>query len=352
MATRSHSPPMRIIPRATTRRAAEVTLMNSRRLRDRYRHFLIALPLVFACSDIDLAAADDETSLSASTDELPLPDLASEKIDGGAGLELTVYEGGNKSGPPVVFIHGFTGSYLSWEPQLSGSLPAQFHVVAYDLRGHGASDKPLDAASYTEGSLWADDLAAVIRAKHLDRPVLVGWSYGGYVISDYLRKYGDGTIGGLVFVGAVTKNGTTEAAGFLTDEALAVFGDVFSADVQKSIDGTRTLTRMFASPLRGTLWERAYGSAMMVPPVVRAAMFNRVLDNDDVLAHIRVPTLVIHGADDRVVRVSAANHIAATVPGAKLLVYDHVGHAVQLDAPQRFERDLAAFVRATRRNQR
>ena len=325
--------------------------MNSRRLLDRYRHFLIAAPLAFACSGVDLAASDDEASLSASTDELPLPDLTSTKIAGGAGLGLTVYEGGNKSGPPVVFIHGFTGSYLSWQPQLSGPMAAQFRVVAYDLRGHGASDKPLDPASYTEGSLWADDLAAVIRDKHLDRPVLVGWSYGGYVISDYLRKYGDGEIGGLVFVGAVTKNGTAEAAGFLTDEALAVFGDVFSADVQKSIDGTRALTRMFANPLRGTLWERSYGSAMMVPPAVRAAMFNRVLDNDDVLARIRVPTLVIHGADDRIVRVSAANHIAATVPGAKLLVYDHVGHAVQLDAAQRFDRDLAEFVRATRRNQ-
>src|SRR5262245_60868475 len=124
---------MRIIPRASTRsRAAEVTIMTNRRLRDRYRHILIALPLAVACSNIDLAAADDETSLSASTNEFPLPDLTSTKIDGGAGLGLTVYEGGNKSGPPVVFIHGFTGSYLSWEPQLSGSLAAQFRVVAYD----------------------------------------------------------------------------------------------------------------------------------------------------------------------------------------------------------------------------
>ena len=56
----------------------------------------------------------------------------------------------------------------------------------------------------------------------------------------------------------------------------------------------------------------------MVPPAVRAAMFSRVLDNDDVLARIKVPTLVIHGDADRIVRVSAANHTAATVPDAKL----------------------------------
>ena len=90
----------------------------------------------------------------------------------------------------------------------------------------------------------------------------------------------------------------------------------------------------------------------MVPPAVRAAMFNRLLDNDDVLTRILVPTLVMHGDADWIVRLGAATHTAATVPGAKLLVYDGVGHAVQFDAPQRFGRDLSEFVRATRRNQR
>ena len=55
---------------------------------------------------------------------------------------------------------------------------------------------------------------------------------------------------------------------------------------------------------------------------------------------------------DRIVRLSAATHTVTTVPRAKLLVYDGVGHAVQFDAPQRFGRDLSEFVRATRRNRR
>ena len=331
--------------------------MNSRRSRDRHPHFLIVLLLSVACRDgelVDTAAEEARSVSTASTalnaaDPAP-PAVTSTTIAGGGGLRLTVYEGGNATAPSIVFIHGFTGSYLSWEPQLSGPLATDFRLVAYDFRGHGASEKPLEAAKYTDGTLWADDLNAVIQAKHLDRPVLVGWSYGGLVISDYLRRYGEGAIGGVVFLGAITKNGTAEAAGYLTDDVLALFGDVLSADVQKSIDGTRALTRMFANPLRGIPWERSYGSAMMVPPAVRAAMFDRVIDNDDVLAGIRMPTLVIHGAADRIVRVSSATHIAATVPGAKLLVYDGVGHAVQLDAPQRLDRDLAEFVRAMRRS--
>jgi pimeloyl-ACP methyl ester carboxylesterase len=277
--------------------------------------------------------------------------VTTQTIVGGGGLHLTVYEDGNAGGPPIVFIHGFTGSYLSWQPQLTDALATEFRLVPYDLRGHGASDKPLDPASYTDGALWAEDLNAVIQSKHLDHPVLVGWSYGGLIISDYVRRYGDAALGGIVFVGAITKNGTPEATGYLTEEVLAVFGDLFSTDLQKNIDATRTVTRMFANPLHGALWERSYGTAMMVPPAVRAAMFSRVLDNDDVLRAVRVPTLVVQGGADRIVRVSSATHIASTVPGAKLLVYDGVGHGVQLDAPQRFDRDLASFVRATRHRQ-
>lgn len=327
--------------------------MNSRRPSNRFRHFPIALLLVLACRNgalVDTATAG-EASASLVTDSR-LPSLTSETIIGGGGLHLTVYETGNAAGPSIVFIHGFTANYLTWVHQLSGSLANEFRLVAYDLRGHGASEKPLDPANYTDGTLWADDLNALIQAKHLTRPILVGWSYGGYIISDYIRKYGDRAIGGIVFLAAVTKQGTPEATGYLTSDVLAVLGDVLSPDVQKSIDGTRALTRLFANPLEGVEWERAYGSAMMVPPAIRLAMFSRVLDNDDVLSHIQVPTLVIQGAADRVVRVSAATHIAATVPEAKLLTYDGVGHAVQLDAPQRFERDLAEFVRRTRRGQR
>jgi pimeloyl-ACP methyl ester carboxylesterase len=327
--------------------------MNSRRSWNRYRPVLIVLLLALACQDNGLVGAAAARQTPASTvDKVPLSALTATSIAGGGGLRLTVYEGGRAAGSPIVFIHGFTGSYLSWERQLFGPLAEEFRLVAYDLRGHGASDKPLDPSKYTDGTLWADDLNAVIRAKQLDRPVLVGWSYGGFVISDYVRRYGDEAIGGVVFVGAITKNGTAEAAGYLTDEVLALFGDVLSTDVLKSIDGTSTLTGMFGDRLRGRLRERAYGTAMMVPPAVRTAMFNRLLDNDDVLTRILAPTLVLHGDADRIVRVSAATHTAATVPGAKLLVYEGVGHAVQVDAPRRFGRDLSEFVRATRRNRR
>jgi pimeloyl-ACP methyl ester carboxylesterase len=77
-------------------------------------------------------------------------------------------------------------------------------------------------------------------------------------------------------------------------------------------------------------------------------MFSRLLDNDDVLASIRVPTLVVHGGNDRIVKLSAAQHTAKMVPRATLRVYPGVGHAPHLEIATRFNRDLAEFVRSIR----
>jgi pimeloyl-ACP methyl ester carboxylesterase len=275
---------------------------------------------------------------------------APERIPGSGGVRIAVYEAGNPAGRPIVLIHGFLGTHLTWSSQLSGPLADEFRLVAYDLRGHGASDKPLDPESYTSSAAWADDLAAVIRAKALDRPVLVGWSYGGYVIADYLRAHGSAGLGGVVFVAAVTQAGTAEAQAVIDGDALALFGGMFSEDVMTAVSATRAfLLLLSARPFVADARETLLAGAMMVPPQVRLAMFSRQLDNDDVLAQLDRPALVVHGRLDGVVLQAAAEHLVATVPGAKLLLYDGVGHAVAFEDPARFNHDLAEFVRAVRR---
>jgi non-heme chloroperoxidase len=265
-------------------------------------------------------------------------------VSGGGGVELAVWEAGTPGRPAIVLIHAFSQNSQTWQPQLESALASEFHLVAYDLRGHGDSGKPLDAAEYTDGGRWADDLAAVIRSRNLHRPVVVGWSYGGYVITDYVRRHGDDALGGIVIVGSNTKNGTEDALPHFGEAILALFGDLLSPETAPRLVATRALVDLFMEP-GSDGWFTAYGSAMMVAPEVRQAMFGRALDNDDVLARIRVPTLVVHGADDRIVQKSAAQHTARVVPGARLLLYDGAGHAPHYEAADRFNADLAAFVR-------
>lgn len=271
-------------------------------------------------------------------------------VTGGGGVKLAVYEAGNPDGPAILFVHGFTASHLSWGPQFAGPLSKDFRLVAFDLRGHGASDKPLEATQYTDSKLWAQDVDAVIRAKKLTRPVIVGWSYGGYVIADYVRAHGDANLGGLVFVGAVTKSGSEDAQKMIAEPMGPIFANMLSPEVLAQIQGTQALLRAATvKPLERDAFEIMLGNSMLTPQPVRVAMSMRTLDNDDVLGKISVPTLVIHGRQDAIVHVASSEHIAKTVPGATLQIWDTVGHAPPLEDSERFNRELAEFVRSARK---
>ncbi len=121
------------------------------------------------------------------------------------GLTISAQEWGNPSGPEILFIHGFSQSYLSWMRQVDSALAGEFRIVTYDLRGHGNSDKPLDPARYRDSKAWGDEVQAVMDAAGLKRPVLVGWSYAGRVISDYVTTHGAGKLAGINFVDASIK---------------------------------------------------------------------------------------------------------------------------------------------------
>src|ERR1700743_2719192 len=94
-------------------------------------------------------------------------------VTGGGGVALHVRECGHPDGAPIVFTDGCSQCDRCWDRQLEGHLAASFRLVAFDIRGHGMSDKPSDPASYSDGQLWADDLAAVINGAGLERSVVV-----------------------------------------------------------------------------------------------------------------------------------------------------------------------------------
>src|SRR5215475_11397541 len=116
------------------------------------------------------------------------------------GVGVSVGEWGNPAGPEILLIHGQAQSHLSFNRQIESDLAREFRLVAYDLRGHGLSDKPNDAPAYQDGRRWADEVQAVITAKQLRKPVVVGWSLGGRVLRQYLIHYGDAALSGINFL--------------------------------------------------------------------------------------------------------------------------------------------------------
>lgn len=263
-------------------------------------------------------------------------------ITGGGGTRLYAVEGGNPEGWPILFIHGFSQCALTWRRQMQSELETEFRLVAMDLRGHGLSEKPVGA--YADGKLWADDVQGVIRSLDLERPVVVGWSYGGFIICDYLRYYGDHDLGGVNFVGAASSISPETAPEVLGDDFLALLPGLFADDATESVRALIEFTR--ACVHRELPREEEYmtiGYNALVTPAVRREMLSRTLDNADVLAQARRPFLITEGTRDRIVRTAVAEAHARMIPGATLSMYDDAGHAVFLDESERFNRELASF---------
>jgi len=93
-------------------------------------------------------------------------------------------------GIPLLFVPGLSVTSAWWRKQFTSALLRDHFMVSFDLRGHGASDKPAQASAYQQSVLWAQDIQAVMDAWEIDRVVLVGWSYGGHAVCDYQRHYG------------------------------------------------------------------------------------------------------------------------------------------------------------------
>jgi non-heme chloroperoxidase len=262
------------------------------------------------------------------------------------GVNVAVQQWGNGEGPGLLLIHGFSQSHLSWTNQVSSDLAKAFHLVTYDLRGHGQSDKPVEPAFYTESHRWADEVQAVMEAAGLSRPVLVGWSYGGRIVSDYLMRYGDDGIAGVEYVSANTNRDLNAGS-----PALKVMVGMASHDFATNLTSTREFLRLcFARPPSQDEFEAMVGFNMLTPAQVRRYMGSRPTPYEATLQRLRIPVLVTHGEEDQVVLSAVGRYTLAKVPGAKGSFYPNIGHSPFWEDPQRFNAELAEFVMSANRS--
>jgi non-heme chloroperoxidase len=208
------------------------------------------------------------------------------------------------------------------------------------------SEAPLEPEHYADDALWADDVAAIIDALRLDRPVLVGWSYGAFVICDYVRRHGQDKIAAIEFVEGVTKLGPAAFGTLIGPGFVDNFADLTADDLPTNIRGARNFLRACeAKPLAAEEFETALGWQMAVPARIRANLAAREIDDDDVLRTLMVPLLMTQGLADRVVLPAMAEHILTVCPAAEASWYEGVGHLPHLQEPERFNRELAALAR-------
>jgi len=267
-------------------------------------------------------------------------------VTGFGGVNLHVREWGRPEAPAILFVHGWSQHHLAFRRQFESTLADDFHLVAFDLRGHGMSGKPMDVASYAGTEMWAGDVAAVIEQCGLQRPLLVAWSYGGYVTSDYLERHGDANVAGVNYVGWSVVVGEPEphfvGRGFHDFHAGSV-----SEDMVEEIAAMRGFVHAcLGSKIPDEDLETILAFNCMTPRFTRYALTQKPhRDYAPLLGRLKVPVLISHGTAETVALPIAAEYASQACPTATVSWYEGAGHAPFVEDSERFNRELANFAR-------
>jgi non-heme chloroperoxidase len=253
------------------------------------------------------------------------------------------------AGKPVVLIHGWPLSGRSWEKQVPVLLEAGYRVITYDRRGFGDSSKPSVGYDY---DTFAEDLHSLMSELDLREATLVGFSMGGGEVARYIGTHGTERVSKAVFMAAVppfllkTPDNPTgvDAAVFEgIKQAIAAdrpaFLSKFLADFY-SVDALRG-TRISDEVVRLS-WNIAAGAS---PKGTLDCVSAWVTDFRNDLQRVDVPTLVVHGDDDRILPLAATGtptHEA--VKGSRLVVVKGGPHGLNWTHAEEVNDELLKFV--------
>jgi pimeloyl-ACP methyl ester carboxylesterase len=256
-----------------------------------------------------------------------------------AGTHRITYDRAG-DGPPVVLLHGYVGDHRTWSRQLAG-LADEFTLVAWDAPGYGGSSDPTETIGL-DG--FADCLAAFVEALGLERPHVVGLSFGGGLALELYHRH-PGLPRSLVladaYAGWAGSLPPAEVEHRLT-QALRL------AELQPQELLDALLPTLF-SPAAAPERVREFAAAMtdFHPAGLRAsARAFAAADLRAVLPRVAVPTLLLYGELDARAPLTVARDLHAGIPGSRLAVLPGAGHISNVEAAEDFNAELRAFLRA------
>lgn len=288
--------------------------------------------------------------LSACAGDIPYSDLeakyagpASRYMDLPGGVRAHYRDQGQ--GPTIVLLHGFSASLHTWEPWVR-RLSGDYRLVSIDLPGHGLTRTPDGYVTSVQGNVAFVKAAA--EQLHLPPFVLVGNSMGGGVAWNYALAHPQ-DLRAIVLV---------SPGGWPRQEENEETPLVFK--MMGSPVGRTILRYADPRPVAGPGLKDAYLDEKLVTPAVvdryvdfarapgrRAMLLSRRPQQQatpQTFAAVSVPTLILHGEQDKLIPVADGKAMAQAIPGARLIVYPQVGHIAMEQIPDRSAADLRAFV--------
>jgi pimeloyl-ACP methyl ester carboxylesterase len=252
-------------------------------------------------------------------------------------------------GKPVLLIHGWPSSKEMWEYQIEPLVEAGMRVVTYDRRGFGKSDRPWDGYNY---DTLATDLRNVIEQLDLEDITLVGFSMGGGEVARYFSKYGGARVSKAVLVSTVlpflakaddNKDGITQDKSVEMIESLANDRIGFLDGFGKQFFGAGMLSHPLSTPLLNYFGMLASVASPRATMECMKAFGSTDFREDT--PKIDVPTLIIHGSEDKIVPIEiSSDKSSKLVPHNQYLVYDGAPHGLFYTHRDRLNNDLIEFI--------
>jgi pimeloyl-ACP methyl ester carboxylesterase len=290
---------------------------------------LLGLALVLAVGGyFTLKRPDIPYDTLAATYETP----ASLYADLPSGVRMHYRDQGARDGPALLLLHGFSASVHTWEPWVR-ELGSQYRVISVDLPGHGLTSAPENYDASIE--VFRDAVAEFTQTIGLERFAIAGNSMGGNVAWEYALAHPD-QVEALILVDA---SGWPETRAALASEpaVFKVLRNPVLGSLLRDLDNTRLIRQglrsAFADPdLVDDAMVQRY-SDLSRAPGHRAILLQMTLGFRDRnyatperLAALRMPVLIMLGAQDRVVAPEQAQLFANAIAGAQLVRFENAGH--------------------------
>jgi non-heme chloroperoxidase len=252
-------------------------------------------------------------------------------------------------GRPVIMMSGWPLSSDSWDDTAMSLADAGYRAIAYDRRGFGRSSQPWSGYDY---DTLADDLAAVIEQTGAKDAVLAGFSMGGGEVARYMSRHGGKSVAQAVLVASVVPymlktsdnpDGTDQAVFDQMAEGMKEDRAKFFAGFFKDFFGVNMLSHPVSAELLE--WARSVSLQASLKATLACAKSFASTDFRPDLAAFKVPTLIIHGTDDKTVPIDAAGRAAAKgIAEATLIEYDGAPHGLFATHKERLTLDLLKFI--------
>jgi len=269
---------------------------------------------------------------------------------------IDIYYEDHGSGQPVVLIHGYPLNGASWEKQIPVLLKAGHRVITYDRRGFGKSSQPTSGYNY---DTFASDLNQLITKLDLRDITLVGFSMGGGEVARYIGRYGSKLVRNAVIAGGVppfllkspdNPEGVDKSVFDGIEKAIVADRYAFFAEFYKNFYNA---DKYLGKRVSQHAIDAAFAVAAAASPTASLACVPAWYEDFRAdLKRIDVPTLVIHGDEDRIVPYTAAGaRTAKLVKGAQLVTVKGGPHNIAWTHADEFNSALLGFLGEKRQAQ-